>query len=715
MVDKEMLLQQDILSPTSYRSLKSRGSIEEITDHARKLVFVDSFSDITRKKLTDKFSELTGEYKKLLTGLESSGLDCTHPAVKFTAESLNINEPFIRSAIETYMKSHYTAYTVTYFELNLSTESIKGYAKQCALVQWIYDFVQKIQESEADAKKSAVMLRSFRMNLLTAISDIELEVKLPTSETRFNKWFDDLIRKMDGGAKPEDIVQVKRKSNINAGKVTDEQLKIAQYFYINGVNMSVSAVYARWIELAKEKHWWTDKETNEFNPPTEGRLYQLLRKFKNAHSLEKTDAITHHLSKLPTASRDLPAKINHVWVIDGTAHNENVQASQSVRQHVYTIKVADVSSLRLVGASTLIGVKEPFYAVKEAILTGIRETGYKPAVIHCDRGPAWKELEAWCEANDIRLYPSQTGNARAKTIESLFNMFDNDITRYLKGYSGQNRTATSINSHSSEKRETAGKRNARSASIAMQWIKTEGMQAWNERVIEKLEGKKCNKTPYELWDEKESYTPKLTYVQLCTLCGTLHEKRLTIAGLEVQHRNEQYTYFPPIETKEERAKADRIFTQIPMDAKTKLKIYILEPGKGAPVFDGDNFLGVWGLKKRAAYFAGNEEQQKNLSDMIALQYRITETAKGINKGVKDYIERHPDFEKIEELGNTMLVGKRRARVVGRYDKSALLEEEIEAKAGAEQEYQAPAQEKYTTKELIDPDTGEIYNVKVAIN
>jgi hypothetical protein len=707
LVGKYALLQKGVFTDSSYRVSKSLKRLEEITENSQKWVYVDSLSEVTRRKLTDKFSRLTGEYKKLLEDMKSLGLDCTQPAVQFTAESLHINEPFIRSAIETYINSHYTAYTYAYFDLGLHPESIKGYSKQCALVQWIYDFNKKIQESEADAKKYTITLRSFRMNLLTAVSNIELEVKLPLSETRFNKWFDLLLKQMNSGAKPEDIIQVKRKSNTNAGKVTDEHLKIAQYFYKNGTNMSVSAVYNKWLAYARKAGWWTDKEGN-FTPPTEGRLYQLLRPLKNAHSLDKTDAITHHLTKLPTASRDLPEKINHVWVIDGTAHNENAEYSETVRQHVYAIKIADVSSLRLLGAAPLIGVKEPFYAVKEAILMGIRETGYKPAVIHCDRGPAWKELEAWCKDNEIKLYPSQAGNARAKIIESMFNMFDNDITRFLKGYSGQNRTALHINSRSSEKRESAGKRNARSASLVMDWVKTEGLQLWNERIIEKLEGKPCNKTPFELWNEKESYTPQLSYIQLCQLCGTLHEKKLTINGLDIQHKNKQYTYFPPIETSKEREAADKIFTYIPLDAKTsnRLKIYILEGGKEAPVYDHDgNYLGIWNLKKRTAYFAGNEEQNNNLNNITALQKQITETAKQINSEVDSYVERHPDFEYIEALGLEALTGKR--RIQGRYDKSALLSEEIQAKAP-----KVVIPKKKTIKELVDPDTGEIYQIEI---
>ena len=122
-----------------------------------------------------------------------------------------------------------------------------------------------------------------------------------------------------------------------------------------------------------------------------------------------------------------------------------------------------------------------------------------PAVIHCDHGPSFNELEKWCDSIGIEVYASMVGNARAKTIENAFSQCDNAITRYLKGYSGQNRTATGlVSSKPSERQETYGKRHSRSMNEAIEWLRTEGMAEWNEHIIETLERKPCGKTPYEL-------------------------------------------------------------------------------------------------------------------------------------------------------------------------------------------------------------------------
>jgi hypothetical protein len=714
LASREALLSWGVYTDTSYRSLKSRNQFSEVSCGGGKYVLLETLPERSRKSAISIIQKSNAGLAQLLLESTSMGIDCTPIAVEATAETLEINEPFVRAAIETYMNTQYTLYVGAYMDAGINSNSIKGYAKQCALIQWIYDYTKKISTCEASTNRTALLMRSFRANLLTALGNIQLEIKIPLSAARFNKWLDDVIDKMTGGQQPHEIIQVKRLGNSNGTKITPDQFNVAYLWYINGTNMSVRAVYEKWMKYAKDKGWWINKD-GEFNPPTEGRLYQLLQPVKNKAMLEKTDAIAYHLNLTPNVSRDLPTKKNHVWVIDGTAHNENVEHKGKVKQYVYAIKVADVATMRLVGASTVIGVKEPFNAVKDAVLMGIRTTGYKPAILQCDRGPAWRELEVWCNENDIKLYPSMPGNARAKTIESLFNMFDNDITRYLKGYSGQNRTALDVRSRASEKRENAGKRNARSASIAETWIKTEGIKAWNERIIKTLEGKKCNKTPYQLWDEKESFVPKLDYVSLCKMCGTRHDRKLTINGLDISHNKADYTYFPSIETPEEREYAAKIFNSIPLAAQTLnvLAIYILEGGEPAPVFDhSGKFIGIWNQKPRVGYI----DKTGNLDKFMALIYRVKEQAKSYNQAVKDDIAKRPDAEAIEALGNEMLTGKRvkyegfdeaAKRFCGRYDKSELLTDEVEAKAGELITLEATPE--YI--ERVDPDTGEVYRIK----
>src|ERR1035437_8979305 len=266
LIAKRDLLLKGIYTDDSYRNQKSKGRLEDIKKDDGRWVFVDSLTSVTNSKVIEKFASLKNEYAQLLLNATNAGEDCAPMAVEFTAESLHINEPFIRSTIESYMNTHYTLYTSAYLDLALHSNSVKGYAKQCALVQWMFDFVTKIQTSEVDAKRCEVLIRSFRMNLLTSITRIEFEVKIPRSETRFNKWFDDVLTCMEKGKRPQDIIQPKRMNNENASKVTDEQFRIAAFWHTNGVNMSIANVYKKWLVWGKENGWWMN-ENGCFNPP----------------------------------------------------------------------------------------------------------------------------------------------------------------------------------------------------------------------------------------------------------------------------------------------------------------------------------------------------------------------------------------------------------------------------------------------------------------
>jgi hypothetical protein len=712
LISKERLVNDAVFSGNSYRSQKCKGRFSEVLFAGRKYVEFGSLSPKIKCRITDGIKHVGDEYIMLMNEVNTRG-EATGAAIELTAQSLMINEQFVAAEITDYINTHYILYTRSYMDLNLHSSSIKGYAKICAILKWIYDCVQKIENQTNNERVKTFLLRSFRINLLTALQSIELEIKIPLSETRFSQWFDDIISGMKTGKIPESIVIPKRLGNKNSSKVTEEQLKVALYWYINGVNMSIKAIYDKWLYYGKQKGWWLDAD-GLFAPPTESRLYQLIKPYKNTAYLTKTDEVEFRKKKVPSISRNLPQKKNHVWVIDGTAHNENVEYKNKVRQHVYAIKVADVATCRMVGAAPVIGVKEEFATTKEAILMGIKTTGVKPAIIQCDRGPAWKELEAWCCDNDIRLYPSLAGNARGKTIENMFYQFDNDITRYLKGYSGQNRTALSLNSRSSDSREMSGKRNSRSASVAMEWIKSEGLKLWNERIIKQLDNKPCNKTPMQLWAEKESYVPELTYEQLCVLCGTVHVKELTTGGLEIKHQGEPYTYFPPISTPEQREYAQWLFSNIPLQSQeeSRCEVYVLEAGKPAAVFaHGGRFLGIWPLKDRVDFIAETPEQKELLSNYLSLQHRVREHAKQSNENIIQSIEMNADFETIRKIGEEALTGRKTpceecedvpVKLLGRYDKSALLADETEVKAQRQVQY----------KELIDPDTGEVIKIKI---
>lgn len=283
------------MSNSTYRKTKSLGRLSEITYNDEKWVVADSLSTMTYKKASSILSEVDSKYRILLKNMDSAGLDCTRTAVEFTAETLAINEPFIKSSIIKYMNAHYGNYITAYMELGLNSNSVKGYAKQCALIEWIYDFAMDLRSKEPDAKKSTLLLRSFRANLLTVLSEIELETKIPLSESRFNLWFDKVILNMEKGQNPDQVITVKRIKNKNREKFTEEQKQIAICFYTQGNGMPVEQVYQRLLEMGRQKGWWIDAE-GEYKPICRSRLYQILQPLKNPLTMMREDSVKHYLN-----------------------------------------------------------------------------------------------------------------------------------------------------------------------------------------------------------------------------------------------------------------------------------------------------------------------------------------------------------------------------------------------------------------------------------
>lgn len=414
----------------------------------------------------------------------------------------------------------------------------------------------------------------------------------------------------------------------------------------------------------------------------------------------------------PTISRDYPTKKNEVWGIDGTAHNENISDGKTTRQHLYKISIYDYATCRLLSVATIKGVNEAFSITKEAIQAAIKEVGYKPMVLQCDHGPAFNELKSYCKEIGITLLPAATGNARSKPVENLQFQMDNDVIRYLKGYNGQNLRALGPNSRISAKYEKTGLMNARDMAIAAEWLRTEGKKMWNERIITQLNGKPCNKTPFELWDELASETKPLSLPELAQLCGTKHHVKLTNDGLTVQDKKIEYTYFPTLNTKEEIEEAEKIFRETPRftPESSKLDIYVLEYGKPAVVFSHDGkLIGTWIIKERVPFLATFKKDTAVYNKMRDLQAETRDKAKEIKDTTTQFAKDHPDAELIEQLASTPLVGKRRP-YVGRYNKEAFLQEEADIKGGIETLRQV-LEETPEYIEYVNPDTGEIHKLR----
>lgn len=126
LVSKDALIKGGIFTEVSYRSQKSRRRLEEIVLNQGRWVLLDSLTDVTRRKVRAAFATLTSGYEQQLLAVDAVGEDCTPLAVEFTADSLVISEPFVRATIESYMRTHYSAFSWAYLDAGLSAESVKG-------------------------------------------------------------------------------------------------------------------------------------------------------------------------------------------------------------------------------------------------------------------------------------------------------------------------------------------------------------------------------------------------------------------------------------------------------------------------------------------------------------------------------------------------------------------------------------------------------------
>ena len=705
----------------AYKSGRKRGHIHVLARACKGKPIEIIFKDLPQRMkslIKQKFVNLNEQVAQTMLEGKMMGLEMTEIAIENTAASLVTNAPFIKEELEGYIQVNFSNYVHYYLQLGISGKSVLGYSKICAFATWIHGVVKKIMIEHEEKRDQNRLLRSFRANLLEVINDMPpFEVKIPTNEFRFGQWVDQVITRLNQGELIEEIIELKRKGNTNTTKLTSEQEKYIASLYITGNSMTVMQVHDKMVEYGRTAGWW--RTDGEYKPVSYGTIRNYIIANENRLSYSRQDPTRYFNDRVAQFIRELPKKINQGWGIDGTAHNENVFYRGNVKQYLYAIRIHDYASTRLLDTTINIGVSEPASLLVEALKSAIRRCGYKPAILQCDKGPGKEGLDVFCKENGILLIPAGAGRARSKMIEPLIGMMDNLILRFNPGWSGMNRTAQGANSHPSDEYFKKGKATARSVEAAAEDLRTRCMDEWNSRIIETREGQPCLKTPAELWNEMESETPQLQLLELARITAIRHTVKLTNEGLTVRNKNQEYIYFPPINTEEQRIIADEIFSSIPRNKQegSQCEIQILEYGKPAPVFKGIKYLGTWEIKKRIPMFAAFNKDTEEYNKMSALQrLQITNAREQVNE-IKAFTNNMPDSEGFRELASTPLTGKK--RVTGIYDKAELNAGEIMDKAGiptvdpvAAFNEEVNPQVNCEYKTLVDPDTGEQYVIPI---
>lgn len=691
------------------RKLKQRGQAVITKDANKKpVILLDSLPERYKLKIREKIDTLKKEHINALQNTDDYTSELiVDAAVKMTAEHLLINASYTAEEIKEYIIKKYHQYTTYYLEnYSLNRQRIIGYAKICALAEYVDARFKHIKNAVRSEREASRYRRALVANLAEAIELMPEEffnIKMPTGR-RLIEWLYQIEDRK--GIDYINFIKPKRANNKNRNKLTDEQKKVIEALYADPNGLSIADIYRKLLEVGKKKQWWI--KDGEYNPPTYQAIYVYIQGIKNALKMLRKGQVYHKNHLVPEVNRSYPTRKNAIWGIDGTAQNEYVRYNGKVRQYAHIVSIYDYASFRLLDLQVTLGADERSEVLIKCIKNAIKECGYKPYYLQIDRGPGYKGVKQWCEEHDIRVLPTQVGLARAKVVELLIGLKDRLIDKYSGAWSGGNRTALADGSTPGEQYIEAAKRRARDFAIVSEKLRAEVMQQWNHYIIETREGKPCGKTPTELWNELESETAKLSYADLAEY-GTTHHVQLTTKGVTVCNKGMEYTYFPPVETDEQRQKAAKIFEKIPLHSgkQSKVRVQILEYGKPAVVYKDNTYLGVWPLKERISMMPGDA----NLTKYRLLQKEVVSNATKKSTQLQEYLE-NPELTAIKEEA---LTGRK--RIVPLFDKSELFLYEMADKSqetDAVKIDQIYTELQYEEREYVHAVTGEIKKVRIPI-
>ncbi len=690
--------------------------------NSRRLILIDSIPNPSIRLQVLKKLEISLENQSEALKLASSqGLEAlAKTATESTSQMLRNNASYLATHLKDYIEKKHVSLVGHFMQFSINTQRMVIYARTASLAAFVVDQVKDIHLQWAGEPVRAKQdYRSFRMNLITVLENHITDLPIPSSDQRFKKWCEEmLVAAAKEPTNPADWIQVTRVRNNNRSRFTNEQKKLAEEFYLQDAN-PYKRVYDMLLERGRQKGWWIVDGC--FDPITYQTLCNYLNENKEKLDLQRNGRMAWKVANVPSATRDYPEMTNMVWGIDGTAHNEWViderDASGKARQKLQVIRVFDYASLRLLATVPYIGGEKGEYFT-QAYRRAVLACGYRPKWIQTDQGPGYDIVKAWCKERDLALVPASVGLSRAKLVENLLGRMDQMILRHaLKAWSGLNLTAQGHNSRLRGDNAKRSRSSARSILKAAHWTVNDAMEEWNALVIEQLNHRSCNKTPIELWNEKESATDPLHPQAAAVWFGEHHEIKLSIHGVKVQHTDSlgyahQYIYFPSsLESPEDIDRTINIFQRLPHTSRKAVKVhlYITEYGQPAHVFEHafsgsqpPKYLGEWVLKPNISMVAALTGQTEMLERWKLFVKQYEEKARNYIQQVRETVTSMEDQEGIAAIKADPLASKKRkVKANHPFDKDELREEEELFKLADGDE---SAMEEMRT--LVDPDTGE---------
>lgn len=706
------------LTYDQYKYLRfKKGSIKTIDRGSRsnQVEIILNTVPIDKREQIIKALGISEEKHIKALDIASNTTDCnvSDVAIDSTAKFIELNAAYIQTELTTYIEVEYVRYTSYYIEYNMASENVKAYSQICAVGVWLYERYLTFKAVSKSKRELNRYLRSLRSNFLEVLPDLCIKRHIPTHDRTFHDWLLNIITGMNAGKIIVEIIDIKNKKNTNSRKLKKEHLIVLERIYLNG-NLNDRQVYDRFRQHGSDNNWWVKNGT--YRPPGYATINGWLNENRDRLERERSSRIDYYQHHVLSIDRKYPEMINFCWGIDGTAHNEHVYGTKT-GQNAYVIQVFDYSSFKLLNTEVVGNTRgrESSDNVMRAFKGAILNAGYKPYMVQMDDGPGNKALKRWCEDNDIKVMPTQKGISRNKNVEQLLGQMQRSIINTLKGWNGQNLTARSRNSRPSNRFFEQGQRNARTFGIVSEWLRNDATKTWNNHIIEKYEGKAFNRTPLELWQDKESKTPKLAYDTKLILAGTLHKVKKQVYGIEINHNNERYRYIPDPRTPEASAV---VWNSIPTGRD--VQVYVDVYGDDIVVLQGDKYHGLWKLKERVhsfANFTGEPDSIEVFQQQRNLQKAIEQDVVEQNLQQKKEYSQIPleQQHNINKLINEPFVARKREGVL---DKNRLNEQEADEKYNhdhivelnnmineySEKNKKNIKQQKYRT--VIHPDSGE---------
>lgn len=317
----------------------------------------------------------------------------------------------------------------------------------------------------------------------------------------------------------------------------------------HGRKFTFTQVYDQFIAIAKEKSWDNVLQPSAItlntikaylSKPSVKNLWWYGRHGKKAWS------DTHEF----VISRQKASEPNLQWQIDGTPKELWYWTGKKLDK-VYVVDVMDAHSMYPVGYA--IGDTETGDLVVAALKMACVVNNVKPHEIRYDKGSAMRkgEVQRIMSALCGQHFATETGRARAKSVEGFIRHFKQQALTYYSNVSGGNITAKTLNSRNNLEKLKKQYKNFPSKSEVIQQIH----QAYN--LWKHLKGND-GRTPAERYADTETKRRAFTlsdrmeafHTWRCRGWGDKAPRlsyRVTNVGIQMQVQGELMKYLPVCE------------------------------------------------------------------------------------------------------------------------------------------------------------------------